>query len=498
MKSDRFAMRRSVALTTDAHERLAHHLARADGQEDLTFALYRPSQGATRKTAIVSETVLPQPEERRLHGNASFTGDYLLRALETAADADAGLALLHSHPAATSWQGMSRDDIAAERDTVAAQARRMTGLPLVGMTLGTGDMRWSARFWEHGDQRVDCENVRVVGHQMQVSFNGALRPPPPSRTAQTRTVSAWGRDVQADLARLRVAIVGAGSVGSMVAESLVRTGIERVTLIDFDAVKRHNLDRLLHATERDVRLARSKVECLRRGLLKTSTAVHPHVDARELSVVENAGLAEALDCDVIFSCVDRPWARSALNLVAYAHLIPVIDGGIRVQVANGRLQGADWKAHVAVPGRRCLECLGQYDPALVSMEREGLLDDPAYIAGLPDTHPLRANENVFAFSAGAASLEVLQMLSMVVAPSGLADVGAQNYHFVTGELDTDPSYCEPRCLYSGQFLAAGDTTGLVVTGRHHVAEAERQARRHEASRVRIRLRRWFGDRFLPG
>jgi tRNA A37 threonylcarbamoyladenosine dehydratase len=45
---------------------------------------------------------------------------------------------------------------------------------------------------------------------------------------------------------LRVGVIGGGSVGA-----LARTGVQRVRLIDFDAVERHNLDRLVHATRRD-------------------------------------------------------------------------------------------------------------------------------------------------------------------------------------------------------------------------------------------------------
>lgn len=463
---------------------------RPDRQEDVSFALYRLSSGSSRKTALVRELVLPGPDDRVVHGNAAFTGDYFLRAASAAADADAGLVLLHSHPTGRGWQGMSPDDIAAEHGH-AAQALALTELPLVGMTLGTEEMSWSARTWELAKdgayQRHDCQSVRVVGDQLCVRFNPALSPEPAATDAQHRTVSAWGPETQSVLARLRIGVVGAGSVGSIVAETLARTGVQHIVLIDFDSVETLNLDRLLHATKRDVRLARSKVETLRRGLLQSATARQPRVDAVELSVVEPDGYLAALDCDVLFSCVDRPWGRSALNFIAYAHLIPVIDGGIRVRSNGRQLLGADWKAHTAAPGRPCLECLQQYDPGLVSAERDGYLDDPRYIEGVPAGHPLKSNENVFAFSAHAAAMETIQMLSMVVAPSGIADIGTHSYHFVPGEPAYEFTSCSDNCLYSNDLLAVGSTSGITVTGHHQVAEAERteRARRQRPARVKL-------------
>lgn len=67
------------------------------------------------------------------------------------------------------------------------------------------------------------------------------------------------------LARLRVGVVGAGSVGALVAEALARTGVQHIRLIDFDSVETVNRDRLLHTSGIDVYLARSKVETLARG-----------------------------------------------------------------------------------------------------------------------------------------------------------------------------------------------------------------------------------------
>jgi tRNA A37 threonylcarbamoyladenosine dehydratase len=66
-------------------------------------------------------------------------------------------------------------------------------------------------------------------------------------------------------------------VGGLIAESLVRTGFEDISLIDFDIIKRHNLDRLNYATHRDV--GRPKVDVLSDYLRDRATAanfrVHP-------------------------------------------------------------------------------------------------------------------------------------------------------------------------------------------------------------------------------
>jgi hypothetical protein len=478
----------SAAVTSETHRVIADHLLAAAPQEDICFALWRPSHGSERTTALVYELVPPRDGDRQIHGNASFSDQYFFRAADLAADADTGLALLHTHPGAHGWQGMSRDDLDAELGH-AGQTLVLTELPLLGMTLA-GDGSWSARFWERGGggiERRPCENVRVVGEQMRVTYDDYLRPPPKTSEALLRTVSAWGSRVQDDLARLRVGIVGAGSVGALIAECLARTGVQHIRLLDFDMVKPHNLDRLLHATTRDARLGRLKVDVLRARLLDSATAAEPKIDALPLSVVEPDGLAAALDCDVLFSCVDRSWPRLVLNQIAYAHLIPVVDGGIHVDAGGGRgMQGAEWGAQVAAPGRRCLECAKRFDPGYVQAERDGLLDDPRYLKNLPPGHPLVANENVFAFSMGAAALEVGQFLSMVVAPSGLPDNGVQLYHFHLGTLTRDTRDCESGCYYATNLLALGDQAQMLV-GRHGTAEEARRlyAERQNASHQRL-------------
>jgi len=471
-------MKYSVAISTEIYKQASAHLLRTDRQEDLTFALWCPSRGNSRFSALIRELILPKDGERVVRGNVSFLPHYFDRAIGLARANKCGLALLHSH-LGPGWQDVSEDDITAER-THAPRAKGATGFPLVGLTLGT-DGAWSARLWEkiapHDYKMRWCESVRVVGDGLLVTYEEKQRPVPKFREELTRTVSAWGTKAQADLARIKIGIIGTGSVGSIVAESIARMGICEILLMDFDGVEYVNLDRLLFATREDARKKLAKVKVLAKALKKSATAMNFSINAMEYSVVEEIGFRHALDCDILFSCVDRPWARAALNHIAYSHLIPVIDGGLKLEPkANGQgLKRGFWKAHVAAPSHRCLECLGQYDASYVGLERAGLLDDPRYIESLEKTHELRTNENVFGFSVSVASFEILQFLRMVIPTPGHRNSGAQTYNFVAGDLDTNRSTCDPKCLFNEK-IALGDLSGISFTGIHAIAESARKSR----------------------
>jgi hypothetical protein len=109
------------------------------------------------------------------------------------------------------------------------------------------------------------------------------------------------------------------------------------------------------------------------------------------------------------------------------------------------------------------------------------------------THPLHRNENIFPFSTADAAAEVLELLRAIVAPSELADVGAQLHHFTTGTVDLRTTGCSARCPYSTTLLATGDSHGLCVTGPQPAAEAARARRAALGRRWDIRLRRTLDD-----
>ena len=469
----------SVIMTDEVHQILKNHLIRSDEQEDLCFATYISSTGSKRLTGIITEILLPEKNDREVHGNVGFMSAYFERVLKIAIERKEGIAFLHSHPF-PGWQGMSRDDVTAET-RMSPAVFASTGLPLLGLTVGS-DSIWSARFWvKHKTERRKynrkmCESVRVIGKGLKIIYNDNLLPPSFDFEKQLRTISAWGEKTQEDLSRLRVGIVGLGSVGSIVAEILARTGISNFTLIDFDSVEEKNLDRLTNVFKQDI--GRAKGLAIKDAIMRSATSPNVSIDYSEYSVCEKEGFKSALNCDVIYSCVDRPWGRQILNFVSYAHLIPVIDGGIivRTNKNNTKIIGADWKAQTVGYKRPCLECLGQYKTENAILEKSGLMDDPSYIKGLKDSTFINAHENVFVFSSHLASMEVLQMLSLIISPSGVADVGQQLNHFVTGTMDSDTlKKCDNNCYFL-TVLGRGDNSGIQVFGEHIVAEVSRKNR----------------------
>lgn len=451
----------SVAMTAELHSHATQHLLRADRQEDACFALWKPSRGATRFSALPSRLILPLEGETIVYGNVEITPEYLERALTLARKEGCGLALMHSHPFGHGWQGMSQDDIDTEKK-MAGAVFGATGLPLLGMTMA-GDENVSGRFWIRSAPRTyernDCSTVRVVGNGLRVSFNEALMPATSASEMLRRTVAAWGERAHADLSRMRVGIIGNGSVGGMVGEAAARTGIEHVTLIDFDKIETHNLDRLVYATRGDVGGYKSAV--LAERLRDVTTSTNFRVHDLSVPVYREDGFRAALDCDVLFCCVDRPRARFILNLIAFTHLIPVVDGGIAVRSnRHSEITAADWKALTAMPGNQCLRCARQYDPGAVQLEIDGTLDDLRYIENLRRDHPLRMSENVFGFTMGCATLQFLQFLTMVLRPLGLGTTDTQIYHFIGGYMEEQAKeHCHDDCEFPAS-SGDGDTLGL--------------------------------------
>jgi len=447
----------SIAIPMEINNKLISQLLRKDKQEDLVFALWIQSEGKERYTALINEVIYPEKKDRSVHGNVSFNYKYLIRVCSLAMKKNCGVALLHSH-IGPGWQDMSFDDIGTERKTF-INVDTTTDRPFVGLTLGT-DGTWSGRIWYYSYENIVKHNwafsVRVTGPSFKIYFNDRIISPRKVNTKTLRTVNIWGDQVHRDLTRLKIGIVGLGSVGSVVAEILARMGMASITLIDFDKVEDHNLDRSLGVYKEDI--GKRKVDAVKRSIEKSATSDKIEILAIHDSIANEKGYRSALDCDILFCCVDKPRPRYILNHIAYAHLIPVIDGGILIEFDENRnLNFADWTVHTISPGMPCLHCLGAYHSSDVELEKSGKLKDSLYMQGLPDTHYLKSRENLSPFSMNLASMEIMHFIVLCTDLVDPAYYGEQKYRFKHGFLSRNYDVkCNKSCDFQNN-IGMGDT-----------------------------------------
>lgn len=122
-----------------------------------------------------------------------------------------------------------------------------------------------------------------------------------------------GAEAMDALARLRVAVFGVGGVGGWCAESLVRSGVGHLTVVDSDRVCASNVNRQVMATSRTV--GQLKVAALRERLLEINPAAEVAVEARVYSA-ETAATFDLGGFDYVVDAID--------SLQAKAHLINAV------------------------------------------------------------------------------------------------------------------------------------------------------------------------------
>jgi tRNA A37 threonylcarbamoyladenosine dehydratase len=116
-----------------------------------------------------------------------------------------------------------------------------------------------------------------------------------------RTELLVGAPTMERIAAARVVIFGVGGVGSWCAESLVRSGVSHITIVDSDRVCVTNINRQLMATIPTVGAV--KVEALRQRLL----SINPNVEVDARQQIYSAETADSFDLesyDYIIDAID--------------------------------------------------------------------------------------------------------------------------------------------------------------------------------------------------
>lgn len=411
-----------LRISAGDYDRLRRHLLREDRDEHGALLLagqHARSRGGITLTVREIHPLGPDEFPPGDHGYRQFAPGALSRLGNRAADEQLALVSVHSHPAAGDRNGLSRDDLHAHErifphllDITAADA-------VAGIALGEGSA--AGEIWRRDGTRRDLDHIRVIGSNV-VTLRPrprALPVAPPDAERFDRQVRLFGRPGQALLRELHVAVIGAGGGGSILLEQLAHLGVGEITAIDYDIVKRHNLSRIMGATEADARAATKKVDVAARTVAHIDPAITLHAIDGDIADLDAA--VSLLDADYLLLATDTATARLVANAIAQTFVIPLVQIGAKVET---RKDGAIEQVYTAVrpvlPRRGCLSCAGLIDP--IALQREAASPqeraDQNYLGDADVTDPSVTTLNA---AAAAGALNVLLMSVMGQADDALAE-----------------------------------------------------------------------------
>jgi hypothetical protein len=309
-----------LAFAGVAHARLRGHLFPGDGREAAAIALCARSPGP-RLRLLVRE-ILPVPYEAcasREPDGIVWPGECVEHAIDRGMAEGLAIMLVHSHPGGLF--GFSRRDDASDRQVIPALFQAYGDLH--GSAVMTPDGAVRARVYGPDMFERAADLVTAAGDDIAFWWADATDRPSARPAAFTSAMTE-------EMGRLHAVVVGVSGTGSIQAEQAARLGFGRVTLIDFDVIKRRNLNRILNATLADAVAERLKVEAFAAAIDAhrgpgTAIAIPEPIGTRDAVLAAGAG-------DVLFSCVDSLEGRHVIDRLAAAFLMPLFDVGVTIPV----------------------------------------------------------------------------------------------------------------------------------------------------------------------
>ncbi|MDQ7995275.1 MAG: ThiF family adenylyltransferase [Luteibacter sp.] len=323
----------------------------------------------------------------------TYAPQFLSRVTRMARQGGYALALFHSHP--SGFPDFSDTDDDTEQRLMPFMRVRLPEQPTLSLLMCDGQLR---------ARRLGTQDLIPVRRVGAVVHRSSLHAPEPvADGAFDRQVRAFGAEGQATLAAMKVAIVGLGGTGSLVAQQLAHLGVGQLSLIDQDTIDETSLNRVVGATA--VSVGQPKVSVARSMI----SAIRPAAAVRSLhaSVRSEQALHLLVDADCIMVCTDSHVSRAFVNDVAYQYLVPAIDMGVAIGTDAGRVVSITGRTQMLAPGLPCLWCTNAISANTIRQELQSDAERAAdrYFDGDGVRQPA-----VISLNSTAASLAVSMLL----------------------------------------------------------------------------------------
>lgn len=131
----------------------------------------------------------------------------------------------------------------------------------------------------------------------------------------------WEKDFQAFLFTRHIVVFGLGGVGSYAAEALARSGVGKITVVDFDEVSQTNINRQLLALNSTI--GKEKTFLMQERIRD----INPDIDVNAINSFCTADLMEKIfseKVDYVIDAIDTVKSKLALLETCFMHGIPVV------------------------------------------------------------------------------------------------------------------------------------------------------------------------------
>ncbi len=394
-------MRYTFTLQQHHYQELQETLIRDDGLERIAFIL-------CGRSYIASDPWDSLPEERFLSRKVKFLPndmvvdsspvhvtwetDFFVKLLKEVEEQSLAITVVHNHP--NGYPELSEKDKVNEKELFRVlQNRNGVEQPHASLVItpdgGISGHSWDAELYTH-----PLDLIRVFGNAFRIFYpskgQGDLA------KAFHRQELAFGKALNHDLSKLRIAVVGCGGTGSATTTFLTRLGVGKILLVDEDYVDETNLNRLHCASISDAKAKRLKVDVLESAIINMGLGTEIKTISKWVETCDNADSLKS--CDIVFGCTDDHQGRLLLNRLAYFYLLPVIDMGLLIKVSEAEppeISVLNGRVTVLFPGNVCLLCRNVINPEIARAEGlqrndpEGYreLKKEAYVIGEGDPSP---------------------------------------------------------------------------------------------------------------
>lgn len=170
---------------------------------------------------------------------------------------------------------------------------------------------------------------------------------PFARYARQISYARFGREGQERLAHATALVVGVGALGSVIANTLARSGVGKLRIVDRDYIEWNNLQRQVIYTEEDVRQRLPKAIAAKNHLSAANSDIQIEAEIADVDHRNIERLCQGVD--VIVDGTDNFEVRFLLNDASLKLGIPWVYGGCI---------GAEGQTMTIMPGEGpCLRCI---------------------------------------------------------------------------------------------------------------------------------------------